>query len=264
MTYERNNTMVACVIAFIIVGGVALGALFMLGSMNFPNWNGPSHWSWDWDDTDGTLYEFERTGVAIPDEITLHINVSVGGIMVTYLDDPQLTYEISIWAPNDTIEDVGAPTVVWSSDTISIDYPVAGVNVTLGTNATYTLDLLMTTGGIFIDLDHGARVGNIEAVATTGGISLQMTDDVIISGDVEFELTTTTGGVSVEVDLPTGVGGYFSGATTVGGVDVTPVGWDPATAGSTQRYQTPDYETAADTVTITATTTTGGISATLS
>ncbi len=262
MSYERNNTMVACVLAFIIVGAVAIGAVMMLGPISAPNWNFNTNWDWN-SSEDGTFYDFERADVAIPDEITLDIDIDVGGVDVKYVNDSSLTYTISIWAPNDTIQEHGAPTVTWSSNTIGLDYPVASVNVTLGTNATYIYDLKVTTGGLSIELDNGAKVGNIEATATTGGIAFVVSDDVVISGDVDIELTTTTGGISVVVDLPTGVGGYFAGETTVGGVDVTPVGWDPATAGSTQRYQTSDYGTASDTITITAITTTGGISATL-
>ncbi|MFW9919934.1 MAG: hypothetical protein ACFFED_10060 [Candidatus Thorarchaeota archaeon] len=253
--YERNNTMVACVIAFIIVGGAALGGLFLLGSLNISPWI-PNNNNWD----EGTLFEFERTGETIPDEIAVNVDIGVGAIYVRYVNDPALTYEISIWVPNNTLETEGNPTVAWSSNTITVEYQTCGINITLGVNATYSLNLETSTGAIAIELDNQAHVGSINATTSTGAIALDMTDDVVIEGDITFDLHTSTGAIALAVDLPTGVGGHFIGSTGTGSVDVTPVGWSVVIPNV---YETSDYDTATDTVTITATTGTGSVAATL-
>ncbi len=254
--YERNNTMVACVIAFIIVGGAALGVMFLLGSMNIVPFI-PNNNNWE----DGTLFEFERTGEAIPDDITVNIDVGVGAILVDYIDDPDLTYAVSIWVPNDTLVEDGNPTVSWGSNSITIDYSECAVNITLGTNATYALVLTTSTGAIAIGLDSGAKVGDIDATTSTGSIVLSMSDDVVLEGDITFDLHTSTGSIVLAVDLPLDAGGRFTGDTGTGSVNVNPIGWASVT---TDVYETSDYDTATNTVTITATTGTGSISAILS
>ncbi len=248
--------MIACIIAFIIIGGVAIGAVFLLGSMNMNPYI-PNNTDWE----DGTLFEFERTGEAIPDNITVNIDIEVGAILVDYIDDPDLTYAISIWVPNDTIDEYGNPTVSWASNSITIDYSVCAVNITLGTNATYTLELTTSTGAIAIDIDNGAKVGDITASTSTGALAISMSDDVVLVGAVTYDLETSTGSIALSVDLPSSAGGRFVGDTGTGSVNVTPLGW---TAIASNVYETSDYDTATDTLTITATTGTGSIVANLS
>jgi hypothetical protein len=256
--YERNNTMVACIIAFIIVGGVVVGVIVLNGSSGWnpwtPNFNIP-----DWENS--TLFQFERSGVTVPEDVAVNFTVDVGAILVTFVDDPNLTYSISMWVPNVTLSQYGDPTASWTSNTVTIDYPVGGLNLTLGTNATYTLELETTTGAIAIALDQMAHIGDIGVHTTTGSIILSMTDNVVINGAVTFTLEATTGSITLNIDLPTGVGGRFGGAASTGSVHVTPNGWSSV---GTDTYETSDFNTATDNVTMSATTTTGSITASLS
>ena len=256
-SYERNNTMVACVIAFIIVGSVAIGAVFLLGSYNW-NFNGfpPPN---DWDV--GEQFEFSRDEPSMPATVTLDIDVDTGGVLIVFEDDAELLYDISMWVPNNTIVLHGDPEVTYSANTIGLDYPAAEVNVTLGTGTKYLLDISATTGGIAIILSNNASVGDMNIDVTTGGISLEASDDVRISGDVTFDLDTTTGGISVEVDLPTNVAGQFRGSTSTGNVDVTAPSWEEITS---TYYETSGFSSASNRMYISADTTTGGVSATLS
>jgi len=162
--------------------------------------------------------------------------------------------------PNDTIAEHGDPVVTFSYNTITLDYPSAGVNVTLGSGVNYTLDVTISTGAIDLELTVGAHIGNVAFNTSVGAISVVMTDDVVVNGDVEFSLLTGVGAINVVADLPTDVGGSFDAITSVGSIEVVAPGWTETTS---DHYETDDYDTASNTVTITAITNTGAISAVL-
>jgi hypothetical protein len=251
--------MVACILAFIIIGGVAVGAVFFMGTTNwdFTGFNPPTNFDWD----EGEMFEFDSTLTSMPTEVTLDVDVITGGVQIIFVDDADLLYDISIWVPNATLQQHGDPTVTYASETITVDYPTCGVNVTLGSGTTYVLDIDTTTGGVSIILGAPSNVGDIDVDVTTGGIEFVMTSDVVINGNLTFSLSTTTGGVDVNVATPTDVGGRFSGSVTTGTVDVTTVGWNEIIADIL--YETSDYGDTSNSITITAATTTGGVIAIL-
>ncbi len=252
--YRRNNAMVACIIAVILVGGIVIGVASLVGSSHFPGGI--------WNTSDAkTLFEFERVGEPIPDAITLDINVNVGDVNVIFEDNATLTYAISILVPNASLRDNGNPTVSWSSNTIAVGYPVCSINITLGTSATYQMFFTIDTGELTINLSDSAKVGNIEATMTTGSIKVLMSEDVSVQGDIVFTLTVATGSITMVIDLPSDVGGRFAGSTTTGTVDVTQLGWNEL---GSNTYETSNYNSAADTVTINASVDTGSVQATLS
>ncbi len=161
---------------------------------------------------------------------------------------------------NRTIDVDGEPDVTFSSNRIALDYTTGGATVVLGTGVDYSIDLVTTTGGIDVDVQNDARVGNVSLTAVTGGIDLTLNSDVNITGDVQIDLETSTGGINADVTLPVGVEGSFVAATSTGGVSVSAPGW---TAVLLNHYETPNYDTASNRVTITAQAATGGISANL-
>ncbi|MHA1480797.1 MAG: LiaF domain-containing protein [Candidatus Thorarchaeota archaeon] len=257
---ERNNTMIACILAFIIVGAIGVGAISLWGGGNgwdF-NWNLDINVP-DWENT--TTYTFDLTDASMPATVTLNFDITVGAVSVVFTDDATLVYDIEVIVPNATIELHGDPVVTYTADTIGLDYEVAGVNVTLGSGTTYVMDVDVTTGAISVVLTADADVGDISLDTTTGAISLAMTSTVTLTGNVTFDLGTTTGGIDVVIALPSGVGGSFTGTSTVGGVDVNETGWDLV---STNHYETSDYDTASQTLTIITSVTTGAIGAVLS
>jgi predicted membrane protein len=87
------------------------------------------------------------------------------------------------------------------------------------------------------------------------------TNAAVISNDINVNLQVTTGGITTNVTLPAGVGGSFDASARLGGVTVSPHGTWAQTSG--HHYQTPDYGTAENAVTITAETAIGGITADL-
>ncbi len=255
--YERNNTMVACILGFIIVGAVAVGAITFLSSSSM-NWSFGNPNFPDWTNT--TSFAFDRTETSMPTTVTLDLDIDVGAISVVFDDNSTLLYQIDIEVPNSALDDQGDPTVTYTTNTIGVDYEVAQVNVTLGNSTSYVIDIDITTGAISIVIDENAIVGDIDLTTATGAISLSITDAATLTGSPTFDLDTTTGGINLIVDLQSGIGGSFIGATTVGDVDVTPSGW---TEISTGNYETSDYDTASQTLAITANIATGSISAIL-
>jgi len=244
--YQRNTGMVVCIFAVIIVGAVAIGALSYYGT-NWFNWNLAK-----------TDFHFDAEVGATTGMVTLDIDLEAGGVFITFVDNATLLYEFDIEVQNSTLQSDGEPLVTFSSNTIGLDYTGAGVNITLGSGVNYTLDVNANAGGIDVDLVDGAHVGDVSLTAAAGGISLVMTDDTVLVGNVTFDIEATLGGVSVIADLPTGIGGSVECATGAGGTDITAAGWTQITP---NHYETSDYDTASQTLTVLIQTTAGGISA---
>jgi hypothetical protein len=239
--------MVVCIFAVIVIGAIAVGALSYFGT---------SWFNWDNATTD---FKFDVEVGATTGTVTLDIDLIAGGVSITFVDNASLLYDIDIEVQNTTLERDGDPTVTFTSNTIGLDYTAAGVNITLGSGVNYILDIHAIAGGIAVELVDGAHIGDVSLTAETGGISLAMTDDVVLLGNATFNLDATTGGISVVVDLPTGIGGSVEAdavAVVVGGVDITATGWIQITS---NHYESSDYNTASQTLTVVIETTTGGI-----
>lgn len=238
--------MVVCIFAVIVVGAIAVGALSYYGNSWF-NWNLAS-----------TDFSFDAEVGATTGTVTLDIDLSTGGVSITFVDNATLLYDIELEVQNTTLEIDGNPSVTFTSNTIGLDYTTAGVNIILGSGVNYTFDVNVATGGIDVDLVDGAHVGDVALATVTGGVSLVMTDDVVLIGNATFDLDATTGSVSVNVDVPTGIGGSVECAVVTGGVDITAAGWTQITS---NHYESSDYDTASQTLTVFIETITGGITA---
>jgi hypothetical protein len=251
--YQRNRGMVVCVIAVLAVGAITVGGLTYLGSTG---WWGIFGWN-----SAKTTFLFEGDVGNITGTMLLDVDLSTGGLSLHFVDNSTLLYEVSFEVQNSTLNQYGLPTVALNGNRIVIDYSAAGVNVTLGTGVSYAINASVATGGISAIIDHGAHLANISLTTTTGGVSLLMTDQVVVSGSAPIDLRATTGGITLNVDLPSSAGGSFVGSSSLGGVHVNTASW---TQIAQNHYETANYHTASDTVTIVATTSTGGMSANLS
>ena len=250
--YQRNTTMVVCVVLVIAIGGILVGLLAFYNPL-------PSGGGWNWSDAT-TDFSFDDTLGSTTGTVELDLDISVGGVLITFENDSNLLYRIDVEVPNNTVTEYGDPVVTFSSNTITLDYPMAGVNVTLGTGVNYTLNVDVMTGAIDLQLTEVAHIGDVALNTSVGAISLIMTDDVIVNGDVEFSFRTGVGAINVVADFPTDVGGSFDATASVGSIEVVAPGW---TESPPNHYETDDYSTASSTVTITAVTNTGSISAIL-
>ncbi len=244
--YQRNTRMVVCIIGVLLVGAIAVGALSYYGTTN---------WNWNLDTTD---FAFEAEVGATTGTVILDIDLAAGGVSITFVDNATLLYDINVEVNANTLATDGDPTVTFTSNTIGLDYSAGGVNITLGSGMNYTIDIVADAGGIDIALGPGAHVGNVTVLVTAGGITFVMTDDVALYGNATFDFESTVGGITIVVDIPTGIGGSIECATGLGSVDITAVGWAEITS---SHYETADYGTASQSLTILAETTTGGINA---
>ena len=238
--------MVVCIFAVLIGGAVIAGLLSYYGTWN---WNPAT-----------TEYTFEAEVGATTGTVTLDIDLNAGGIVVTFVDNATLLYDIEIEVQNTTIAIDGEPTVTFIGNTIGLDYTGAGVNITLATGVNYTIDIKADAGGVSVDLDNDAHVGNVSIQATGGGISFKMSDNITLVGNPTFDFAADAGGISLLVDLPANVGGSIDCSVTLGGVDITAAGWTEVTS---THYETSDYGTATQSLTIIVDAGMGGITATL-
>jgi hypothetical protein len=236
--------MVVCIFAVIIVGAIAAGALSFYGNTWF-NWSNAT-----------TDFHFDAEVGATTGTVTLDIDLSAGAVDITFVDNASLLYEIDMEVQNHTIQQEGVPTVSFSSNTIALDYPAGSVNVTLGTGLNYTFDIDTSAGAVSVELVDGAHIGDIAITTEAGAISLEMTDGVVLHGNATFNLHTTIGEIDVVADLPAGVGGSVECVTNIGAVDITATGWTQIT---TNHYESTDYDTASQTLTVIAETDIGGI-----
>lgn len=242
--------MVVCIFAVLVIGAISVGLISYYGTNN-----------WNWNNNPATTdFSFEAEVGTTNETVTLDIDITTGGVAIMFVDNESLLYKIDIEVLNTTLETEGDPTVTFLSNTIGLTYPTAGVNLTLGSGVNYTLDIDVTTGAIAVVLDLGAHVGDISLDTTTGGIFLSMTDNVVLQGNATFDLAATTGVIDINVDLPTGIGGSIECAVGTGDVDITTTGWTEITS---NHYETSDYDTASQTLTIIAQTTTGSVDATV-
>lgn len=240
--------MIVCIFAVIVVGAIVVG---------FISYYGTNTWNWNLNPPT-TDFAFEAEVGTTNETVTLDVDLSAGAVNVIFVDNTSLLYDIDIRVLNTTLEDDGAPVVTFTSNTIRLDYTAAGVNITLGSGVNYTINIHTTTGGVGLELSDGAHVGDVTVLVTTGAIALDMTDGVILLGNSTFDLQTSTGGIDINVDLPSGIGASVECALTTGSIDISATGWTQITP---NHYETSNYDTASQTLTVIAETTIGSIEA---
>jgi hypothetical protein len=237
----------------IVAGAFTIGLLSYYGT-NFFNWNT----GYDWDNT--VEYNFERSEASMPAVVTLDLDIDAGAVSISFENDSSLFYRIMAETPNETVQQHGAPVVTYESGTIALDYQAAGVNVTLGTGCAYIMQVDIGAGAISLVLNETASIADVTLKTSTGAISLVMNPTVQLHQNPEFKLETGIGAIAAVVDLPTAAGGRFSGSASLGEVDVTATGWNNIEG---DVYETPDFDTAEQSLTITASSGTGAVSAVL-
>jgi hypothetical protein len=129
---------------------------------------------------------------------------------------------------------------LWSSS-INVTFDVI-IDWSMNTS----LNVKTDTGGILLETQPGTILNSTSLQATTGGVSANIVQDVIIASD--FSVKTTTGGVKLSWNNPTVTNSVrIDATTTTGGVDVNFA----------------QYDNLAGNITLNAEATTGGINYTL-
>ncbi len=245
-SYQRNNTIIGFIIGVMAVGAVLIVAVTYFGNTTY-GWVYPS---------EKVYYDFEEQLISAPEMVTLDLDISVGSIHIDFENNPSLLYRIDLETEKNVVQRDGDPLVTYTANTITLDYSVVGVNVTLGSGTTYIIDAQTKTGSIELRIDGNGQIGIVKLQTSTGSIDLVVKDTVIIHESVIFDLDTSTGSIDASVDLPEEVGGVFSAATNIGSIDITAPSWKPV---GTAHYETPNYRTADIIVTIQADTNVGSI-----
>jgi hypothetical protein len=215
-------------------------------------------WTWDSEMVD---YDFDSSQATIPASVTLDVNLPAGAIEIAFTDDATLLYDIHMEVSRQILDQYGDPTVTFSANEIDLTYAAGSVIIFLGSGTNYTFDIHSSAASVSVIAGANACIGNVTIGASAGSIDFQMTSDVRIYGNITILLETPAGSIDVDVTLPSGFGGSFDGAADVGSVTVTSSGsWFQM---SGNNYETTDFATADSTVTITAGTTAGSITADL-
>ncbi|NHI82834.1 MAG: hypothetical protein EAX81_00835 [Candidatus Thorarchaeota archaeon] len=243
--YQRNTGMVLCILAVLIGSAVVVGVL---------SFYGPSHWFVGPGET--VYYSFDEVVDTTSGLVTLDVDLTAGSVNIEFVENTTLLYEIDIAVDNATVQEKGPPTVSYASNTIIYKYTAGAVNITLGSGTNYTLDITTTAGAVTCALASGANVSDISITTDAGAIEFSMTDDIVIIGSPDFAFETSIGAIEIDLDLPAGIGGSVEAVTEIGAVDIDALGWHELTS---SHYESSDYDTASQTVTVTATTDIGEV-----
>ena len=249
-SYERNTGMIVCILGVIIVGAVLVGAFSFFG---------PS-WGWVFGD-DTVYYHFDSTVDSTTGTVNLDVDVTTGAVNIDFEDNATLLYRIDVGASNRTVQEIGAPTVTFFANTISFDYTTSAVNITLGSGVNYTLDVTTDTGAVDCDVIQGAHIGDVTITTGTGVIDFFMGSGAVVIGSPDFNFETTTGSVELNIALPTGIGGSIEASVGTGSVEIDAPGWTEITS---SHYESSDYDTASQKVTVVVQTGTGAVDAHIS
>jgi hypothetical protein len=247
-SYERNTGMVVCILGVMVVGAVLVGAFTYFG---------PTTWGWFFGD-DTVYYHFDNTVDNTTGTVTLAVDLTTGSVNIDFEDNTTLLYRIDVGVSNRTVQEIGAPTVTFFANIIALDYTTSAVNVTLGSGVNYTLDITTETGSVDCDVTLGAHIGEVTFTTGTGNIDFFMGNGVTVLGSPDFSFETTTGTIDLNIVLPTGIGGSIEAAVGTGSVDIDAPGWTEITS---RHFESADYDTASQTVTVVVETGTGTVDA---
>jgi len=244
--------MVVCIVAVLAAGAITVGGLAYLGSTG--------GWWFNWNQAKTTFVFHEDLGNTTG-TVLLDIKLSAGSFSLVFVDNSSLLYRMSVEVQNITLQQYGNPVVTFVGNRIALDYQAAGVNVTLGSGVRYAVHGNLSAGAVTATLGQGAHLANMSLTTSAGGITVVMTEQMNFTGDVPVNLRTSSGAISLNADLSPSVGGSFEASVTLGAISVNAPSWTQVTQ---NHYETANYDTASDTVTIVASTTAGAVSANLS
>ncbi|NHJ13083.1 MAG: hypothetical protein EAX95_05365 [Candidatus Thorarchaeota archaeon] len=243
--YERNTGMVVCILAVLIGGAVVVGVL---------SFYGPGTWFVGPGET--VYYSFDGVVGSTSGLVTLDVDLAAGSVNIAFVDNSTLLYEIDVAVNNRTVQEKGAPTVTFASNTIAYQYTAGAANITLGSGANYTLDITTTAGAVVCKVTRGANVSDISIQTDAGSIEFSINDDAVIIGSPNFTFETNAGQIEVDLDLAAGIGGSVEAEVGLGTAEIDAPGWIEV---SSRHYESSDYASAPQSVTVVASTDLGAI-----
>ena len=241
--------LVGVMAAIIIIGG-AIGGWFL--SQNAIRWQL---------ETEQVDYHFEETSPSPPNLITLNVDLAAGLVNINFVSNSTLIYRIDLTTNRWTVNQHGDPTVSYSSNTISLTYSATTADIYLADGANYTINTNIAAGNIHVIAGQYAILGDVNLETTAGTIQFELTNAAAINGNITVNLETNIGSINVDVQLPLGVSGNFSGTTNIGDVNISAI--SPWSEVNSNHYETMDYGSTTNSITIDATTNVGAIDAVL-
>lgn len=257
--YERNNTMIIFIILVLALGTFALGTAAWISTL--PDVSNPIEPNNLWSAENYTFFYFERNITSSIYPFNVVVDSSSIDIDVDFIDNPEILYRIEMRVHNISLARAGTPVLYDDGTHVSMDYPDGDIWITLGNASVYNFDMYTSSGDINIEFDSSGTVSHIKLNTESGDIEIIMDEDFEFQGHISFELEAASGDIELDIALPEGIGGYFYGVTSSGFIDITTSRWNDVESNC---YRTPDYSTAAETLTITSITASGDIIAVLS
>ncbi|MEE9181590.1 MAG: hypothetical protein V3U33_03375 [candidate division NC10 bacterium] len=170
--------------------------------------------------------------------LDLTVSNAVGGVTVqfvtgaAFLVRAAITHNIGLFASHSEGDAVVANATAGNTTSFSVSAQSGGsgffgggghaIMVTVQRDLSVAMVVHTTTGGVTVDVPSGVSLRSLEAMATTGGVSVTLQGVDFASG-ATVQASTVTGGVDLIIRQPTGVPGTVpvSASTTTGGVDFT-------------------------------------------
>jgi hypothetical protein len=259
--YDRSNRMVMLILVVLILGAFSIGTLAWVSTLlevSNQNLIQPNErWSAD----NYTFFYYERNVSSVWSPFTIIMDTASVDIDVEFVDNSELLYEIEIRVHNNSLATAGDPVLNNNGNHVSLDYPDGDVTIILGSTTVYAFEMYSSSGDISLELDSHATVSNMKLETASGDIEFLMTNDVSLNRHVMFEFEVASGDIDIEISLLEGIGGDFYGSSSSGQVYITTSIWNDIVS---SHYRTPDFSTAAQTLTITSITASGDIIAILS
>jgi len=144
-------------------------------------------------------------------------------------------------------------------NSLSLEATTGGVEANLVEDVVVAGDVSVkaTTGGVKFSWDNVIVTNDVlvNAITTTGGVVVDVTQDEELLGNVTLKAEATTGGVDFAIDIRDDVGAKIESSVTTGGIDIDrQVGF----SGSEALLQSSNYR-AGNNFDVSLKTTTGGI-----
>ncbi|MHA1216927.1 MAG: hypothetical protein ACTSPX_06370 [Candidatus Thorarchaeota archaeon] len=209
--YTRNNSMVACVIAVVIIGATITGMLAMTHSPGGV---------WFGNNEAYTTFSFKENAATPPSNVDLVIKLSTGRVNISFVNDPTLVYDIAVRVPNVSLAQHNDPSVIYADGHVRLDYEVGEITVLLGNASAYSMTLDVATGSVEISLGSHSHFHDVTVNVATGEVAVEMTSDATVVGNASVLLSVATGSINVTLAAPPEVGIRFTASTTVGPMNI--------------------------------------------
>lgn len=161
------------------------------------------------------LYEYEAPFNASTREVRLTVDNSVGGVSLRTVETRAFLAKAWVnatgWGGPPPQSDIGWSVTNGTQAVVSLTLPSSNwfgfpnyeVDIQVPTGVVLNVSLTSSLGGVAATFGAGAHVGDAALASSTGGVSLAV-DGADLEADAQLSARTSTGGVDVRISLPDG------------------------------------------------------------